>query len=46
MPLAKVKTIINQMVESDALELAIEKSTTHVAKIMTPNVITLDYSKK
>lgn len=45
MPLAEVHKIINQMIESDALELAIEKSTTHVVKIMTPNVVTLDYSK-
>jgi CBS domain-containing protein len=45
MPLAEVQEIINQMVESDALELAIEKSTTHVVKIMTPNVVTLDFSK-
>ena len=33
------------MIESDALELAIEKSTTHAEKIMTPEVMTLDYSK-
>lgn len=45
MSLAEVQEIINQMIESDALELAIEKSTTHVAKIMTPDVVTLDYSK-
>jgi CBS domain-containing protein len=45
MPLAEVQKIINQMIESDALELAIEKSTTHVVKIMTPDVVTLDYSK-
>ena len=45
MPIAEVQKIINQMIESDALEVAIEKSTTHVEKIMTPNVITLDYSE-
>ena len=45
MPLAEVQNIINQMIESDALELAIEKSTTHVVKIMTPDVVTQDYSK-
>lgn len=45
MPLAEVQNIINQMIESDALELAIEKSTTHVVKIMTLDVVTQDYSK-
>jgi CBS domain-containing protein len=45
MSLAEVQKIINQMIESDALELAIEKSTTHAEKIMTPDVVTLDYSK-
>src|SRR5215211_3419838 len=45
MPLAEVQKIINQIIESDALELAIEKSTTHAEKIMTPNVVTLDYLK-
>ena len=45
MSLAEVQKIINQMIESDALELAIEKSTTHAEKIMTPEVMTLDYSK-
>ncbi|MFY9566173.1 MAG: CBS domain-containing protein [Nitrososphaeraceae archaeon] len=44
MPLTEVQNIINQMIESDALELAIEKSTTHVAKIMTPDVVALDFS--
>ena len=33
------------MIESDVLELAIEKSTTHTDKLMRPNVVTLDYSK-
>lgn len=45
MPRTEVQEIINQMIESDALELAIEKSTTHVVKIMTPAVVTLNYSK-
>jgi energy-converting hydrogenase A subunit M len=45
MPIDEIQKIINQMIESDALEPAIEKSTTHVEKIMTPNVVTLEYSK-
>jgi energy-converting hydrogenase A subunit M len=39
MSLAEVQDIINQMIESDALELAIEKSTTHVASRLFKNSI-------
>jgi CBS domain-containing protein len=45
MPLGKVQKIVDELTKSDALEAFIEESTTRVEKIMSEDVISLDYSK-
>jgi CBS domain-containing protein len=45
MPLGKVQKIVDELIKSDALEAFIEESTTKVEKIMSEDVISLDYSK-
>ena len=45
MPISKVQEIVDELIKSDALEAFIEESTTRVEKIMSEDVISLDYSK-
>ena len=45
MPISKVQEIVDELIKNDALEAFIEESTTRVEKIMSENVISLDYSK-
>ena len=45
MPVSKVQDIVDELIKSDALEAFIEESTTRVEKIMSEDVISLDYSK-
>jgi CBS domain-containing protein len=45
MPLGKVQKIVDELIKSDALEAFLEESTTRVEKIMSEDVISLDYSK-
>ena len=45
MPLSKVQKIVDESIKSDALDAFIEESTTRVEKIMSDDVISLDYSK-
>ena len=45
MPIGKVQEIVDELIKSDALEVFIEESTTRVEKIMSEDVISLDYSK-
>lgn len=44
MPLGKVQKIVDELIKNDALEAFIEESTTRVEKIMSEDVISLDYS--
>jgi hypothetical protein len=46
MPLSKVQKIVDELIKSDASEAFIEESTTRVKKIMSEDVISLDYSKQ
>jgi CBS domain-containing protein/predicted transcriptional regulator len=45
LPLNKVQKIVDELIKSEALEAFIEESTTRVEKIMSEDVISLDYSK-
>ena len=45
MPISKVQKIVDELIKSDALEAFIEESTIRVEKIMSEDVISLDYSK-
>jgi CBS domain-containing protein/predicted transcriptional regulator len=45
MPISNVQEIVDELIKSDALEAFIEESTTRVEKIMSEDVISLDYSK-
>jgi CBS domain-containing protein len=45
MPVSKVQDIVDELIKSDALEAFIEESTTRVEKIMSEDVISLDYYK-
>jgi CBS domain-containing protein len=45
MPISKVQKIVDELIKSNALEAFIEESTTRVEKIMSEDVISLDYSK-
>lgn len=45
MNVKQVQKIIDRLRKSDALDILVEQSKTSVAKIMTRNVITLDYTK-
>lgn len=44
MPISKVQEIVDELIKSDALEAFIEESTTRVEKIMSEDVVSLDYS--
>jgi CBS domain-containing protein len=44
MPISRVQEIVDNLIKSDALEAFIEESTTRVEKIMSEDVISLDYS--
>jgi CBS domain-containing protein/predicted transcriptional regulator len=44
MSVVKVQKIVDELIKSDALEAFIEESTTRVEKIMSEDVISLDYS--
>jgi CBS domain-containing protein/predicted transcriptional regulator len=45
MPLSKVQKIVDELIKSDALEAFTEESTARIEKIMSEDVISLDYSK-
>jgi predicted transcriptional regulator len=45
MPLSKVQKIVDELIKRDALDAFIEESTTRVEKMMSEDVISLDYSK-
>lgn len=45
LPVGEVQEIVDELIKSDALEAFVEESTTRVEKIMSTDVISLDYYK-
>lgn len=44
MPISKVQEIVDELIKNDALDAFIEESSTRVEKIMSEDVVSLDYS--